>query len=88
MRIQLRQSLSGREASGFSPAALTTRGPNTSSASYWLCRRQRREMFATLAEHPEIRGFTWLDYDKETDWRVASSQSSVSSFAAGLATYR
>ena len=46
-----------------------------------------RDMFATLAQHPEIRGFTWFDYDKETDWRVDSSSTSLDAFRTGLATY-
>ncbi len=45
------------------------------------------DMFATLAGHPEIRGFTWFNYDKETDWRIQSSQRSLDSFRRGLTTY-
>lgn len=46
-----------------------------------------REMFATLAQHPEIRGFTWFHYDKETDWRIDCSPASLEAFRAGLAGY-
>lgn len=46
------------------------------------------DMFETLERHPEIGGFTWFDYDKETDWRVASSRDSVASFTTGLRKYR
>lgn len=44
------------------------------------------EMFAYLAAHPEVRGFTWFDFAKESDWRVASSEGSLAAFRAGLAT--
>jgi beta-mannanase len=47
-----------------------------------------QDMFATLAAHPEISGFTWFDWNKETDWRIDSSATSLSSFATGLRTYR
>lgn len=46
------------------------------------------DMFATLAAHPEVRGFTWFSYDKETDWRIDSSPASLDAFRAGLATYQ
>lgn len=46
-----------------------------------------RDLFATLAAHPEIRGFTWFHLDKETDWRIDSSAASLDAFRAGLATY-
>lgn len=45
------------------------------------------DMFAVLAAHPEIRGFTWFDFDKEADWRIDSSATSLDAFRAGLATY-
>ena len=44
-------------------------------------------LFATLAEHPEIRGFTWFHFDKETDWRIDSSAASLDAFRTGLASY-
>ena len=47
-----------------------------------------RDMFATLAAHPEIRGFTWFDYAKETDWRIASSEASLRAFRDGVLGYR
>ena len=46
------------------------------------------DMFATLAAHPEIRGFTWFDYAKETDWRIASSDAALRAFRDGLLGYR
>jgi hypothetical protein len=45
------------------------------------------DMFATLAAHPEIRGVMWFDYDKEADWQVDSSTSSLAAFTTGLASY-
>ena len=45
------------------------------------------DMFATLAAHPEIRGFTWFDHAKETDWRIDSSTESLDAFRTGLSTY-
>lgn len=44
-------------------------------------------LFATLAAHPEIRGFTWFHFDKETDWRIDSSAASLEAFRTGLASY-
>ncbi|WP_460532332.1 glycoside hydrolase family 26 protein [Flindersiella endophytica] len=44
------------------------------------------DMFATLNQHLEIRGFTWFNYNKETDWRIESSQASLNAFKAGLTT--
>ena len=46
-----------------------------------------RDMFAALAQHPEVRGFTWFDYAKEADWRIDSTTASLDAFKAGLATY-
>jgi beta-mannanase len=45
------------------------------------------DMFATLAQHPEIRGVTWFDYAKEADWRIDSSATSLDAFRSGLAGY-
>jgi hypothetical protein len=44
-------------------------------------------MFAALARHPEVRGFTWFDFAKETDWRIDSTTASLKAFRSGLATY-
>jgi hypothetical protein len=44
-------------------------------------------MFAALAQHPEVAGFTWFEATKETDWRVESSSSSLRAFRSGLAAY-
>jgi beta-mannanase len=44
-------------------------------------------MWSTLAAHPEVRGLTWFDFAKETDWRIESSPASVEAFRAGLAGF-
>ncbi|MDF9715083.1 hypothetical protein INN71_13230 [Nocardioides sp. ChNu-153] len=43
------------------------------------------DMFAVLAAHPEISGFTWFNVAKEADWRVESTQASLDAFRAGVA---
>jgi beta-mannanase len=45
------------------------------------------DMWATLAAHPEVRGITWFDFDKETDWRIDSSDPSLAAFADGMRTF-
>ena len=45
------------------------------------------DMFATLEASPEIKGFVWFDYQKETDWPIDSSPASLAAFRAGLTTY-
>lgn len=45
------------------------------------------DMFKQLASRRDIHGFIWFDYDKETDWRIASSATSAAAFASGMATY-
>jgi beta-mannanase len=42
------------------------------------------DMWAWLAQHPAVRGLTWFDFDKETDWRLDSSPSSLQAFRAGI----
>lgn len=46
-----------------------------------------RDMWAALSAHPEVTGFTWFDYDKETDWRIGSSAAALTAFATGAAAY-
>ncbi|MFC6286407.1 glycoside hydrolase family 26 protein [Nocardioides sp. GCM10027113] len=46
-----------------------------------------RGMFAWLERHPEVRSVTWFQLNKETDWRINSSDHSLDAFRAGLATY-
>lgn len=43
------------------------------------------DMFTVLDAHPEVTGFTWFNADKETDWRVESTQASLDAFRAGVA---
>lgn len=43
------------------------------------------DMFEVLDANPSVRGFTWFNCAKETDWRVESTQASLDSFQAGLA---
>jgi hypothetical protein len=44
-------------------------------------------MFAQLADWPQVKGFTWFDWDKETDWRIDSSAASLAAFRAGIAVF-
>ncbi len=44
------------------------------------------DMFATLEASPEIKGFVWFDFEKETDWPIDSSPQSLAAFRAGLAS--
>lgn len=37
--------------------------------------------FDGLEARPRIRAFTWFNHDKETDWRIQSSQASARAFA-------
>jgi hypothetical protein len=46
------------------------------------------DMFAWLQAHPEVRGFTWFNYVKETDWRIQSSDASMAAFRRGLVGFR
>lgn len=45
------------------------------------------DMFAWLDVHPEVRGVTWFNFAKETDWRVQSSDASVAAFRAGIGRF-
>jgi hypothetical protein len=40
-------------------------------------------MFAELLARPQIRGFIWFEYVKETDWRIVSSPEAQGAFASG-----
>ena len=40
-------------------------------------------MWAPGSRHPEVRGLTWFDYAKETDWRIDSSEASLAAWGAG-----
>ena len=43
-----------------------------------------RDAIAYLAAQPDVQAFVWFDFDKETDWRIASSPGSAQAFAAAL----
>jgi beta-mannanase len=45
------------------------------------------DFFAALRRHPQIRAFVWFEHDKETDWRIRSSEAARNAFAAGIARY-
>ena len=44
-------------------------------------------MFAWLDQHPEVRGVTWFDFAKETDWRIESSDASLAAFRARMGVH-
>lgn len=43
-----------------------------------------RDAIAYLAAQPDVRAFVWFDFNKETDWRIASSTKAAEAFAAAL----
>jgi hypothetical protein len=43
-----------------------------------------RDMWRTLATWPRLRGLVWFQYDKETDWRVDSSEAALAAYRDGL----
>ncbi|WP_370248959.1 glycoside hydrolase family 26 protein [Nocardioides sp.] len=45
------------------------------------------DAWAWLAAHREVRGVTWFSLDKETDWRVNSSDRAWRAFAAGVGSF-
>jgi Glycosyl hydrolase family 26 len=45
-------------------------------------------MWSTLDRHPEVRGLTWFNFDKETDWRIQSSPESQLAFRTGVLAFR
>ena len=74
-------------------AAITTTKPvmigETSSAeaggskASWIT-----DFFAELRSRPQIQGFVWFNHNKETDWRVQSSEAARLAFASGVADPR
>jgi beta-mannanase len=46
------------------------------------------DFFEALAGDRSIRAFVWFNFDKESDWRIQSSEAATSAFAAGLASPR
>ena len=45
------------------------------------------DMWTWLSRHPEVRGVTWFDVNKETDWRIDSTEASLTAFRAGLSGF-
>ena len=43
-----------------------------------------RDMWATLASWPRVRGIVWFNYAKETDWRIDSSDAALAAYRDGL----
>jgi hypothetical protein len=41
-----------------------------------------------LRSQPDVTGFVWFNFTKETDWRIDSSPASASALAAALAARR
>lgn len=46
------------------------------------------DMFATLALRPSVRALVWFNQNKEADWRIESSATAQTAFAAGAAAPR
>jgi hypothetical protein len=44
--------------------------------------------FRALAHNRDVLAFVWFDFDKETDWRITSSDAARSAFARGVAAAR
>ena len=49
------------------------------SKSAWI-----RDMVKQLLRRPQIVGFNWFDFNKETDWRIASTPASARAMRAAL----
>ncbi|HEX6208498.1 MAG TPA: glycosyl hydrolase [Actinomycetota bacterium] len=47
-----------------------------------------RKTLRAMGRYPFIVGFMWFNYDKETDWRIQSSASSLRSFRKALSHHR
>ncbi|GIG35539.1 glycoside hydrolase family 26 protein [Cellulomonas pakistanensis] len=43
------------------------------------------ELFRWMAAQRDVRGLIWFDENKETDWRIASSQASLAAFREAVA---
>lgn len=52
------------------------------SKAQWIA-----NMFTALQSLPQIRGFVWFDWDKETNWQIDSSRDSLNAFRSGVAEY-
>lgn len=47
-----------------------------------------QSFFSMLSQNPDIKAFVWFNFNKETDWRIESSSSARTAFAAGVADPR
>jgi hypothetical protein len=45
------------------------------------------DFFDGLKRNPAIRAFAWFNFDKESDWRIESSEAATAAFAAGIADW-
>jgi hypothetical protein len=43
-----------------------------------------RDMWTTLATWPRLRGLVWFNHNKETDWRINSSDAALAAYREGL----
>ncbi len=76
---QLRQLAPGKPILIAETASAETGG----SKPQWIT-----ELVAHLASQPDITGFLWFDYNKETDWRIDSTQASADAMTAALKARR
>jgi hypothetical protein len=53
----------------------------TGDKARWISSALSTEIFA----YPRIKGFIWFDEDKETDWRIDSSQAARAAFGQAIA---
>lgn len=58
--------------------------PAAQNKSRWIT-----DMFNSLnTKYPDIKGISWFNLNKETDWRVESSPSALAAYKAGLSNPR
>jgi endoglucanase len=53
----------------------------TGDKARWITSALSTEIFT----YPRIKGFIWFDEDKETDWRIDSSQAAQAAFSQAIA---
>jgi hypothetical protein len=44
--------------------------------------------FVGLRRNPDILAFAWFNHEKETDWRIQSSEAAEHAFATGVVNRR
>jgi beta-mannanase len=44
-----------------------------------------KSVFTWLIVHPEVEALVWFNHNKETDWRIESSESATQAFASAWA---